>query len=256
MRHEIAHKDRSTQRRGRSRSTARRLVAVLALPLLTPLLAAGPADAATTQEHSAMAEVWNAAADFGRAPHQGNPSNSVWHYLQSSGLVHDPAGYSLLAQFVPDFAGVAGLQSWQGGAAHTPKQSLPYVGVNTRADNPFLFGVDWPAGTMMVHPLPNRYVIVGWRSPIDGDVAVTGSVTDRDAACGDGVNWSVDHGPATVASGSLPNGGAQSLKNGTGGGGLARVHVDFGDFLYFVIDPKANYICDSTGLNVKISELP
>jgi hypothetical protein len=257
MPHETAHAKRSSARtRGHARSArGRRLAAVVALPMLTPLFATGTANAATTPTTPTTPEVWNAAADFGRAPNQANPSNSVWHYLQSASLTHDPDGYTLLPQFVPDLAGVAGLQSWQGGAVHTPKQGLPYVGVNTRADNPFLFGVDWPSGTMLVHPLPDRYVVVGWRSPIDGDVAITGSVTDRHAACGDGVRWFVDQGAATVASGNLINGAAQSLKNGTGGGGLARVHVDFGDFLYFIVDPKANYVCDSTGLSVKISEL-
>jgi hypothetical protein len=105
--------------------------------------------------------------------------------------------------------------------------------------------------------LPDRLVVVGWRSPITGLVQVGGGVTDRDAKCGDGIDWSVDLDAATLSSGAIPNGGAETFTAGLGGDKIAQVPVRVGDFLYFVVGPGPyrDYVCDSTLLDATIIDV-
>ena len=218
----------------------------------------GPVDALAG---GTSGSVWNLAADFRVAPDQANPSPDsfgnagVWQFLQSATLAHDPSGYSLLPNFITVLFGVDGLQAWQGTVGDG--DLLPFVGVNARSDNPFPFGVDWPAGTSLVHPLPGQLVVVGWRSPISGKVKVSGGVTDAHAACGDGFDWSVDKGAVTLASGVVANGGAQSFSSTAGAASLDGIVVRTGDFLYFVVGPGPNgdHTCDSTRLDVTITRV-
>jgi hypothetical protein len=205
---------------------------------------------------------WNLARDFRVAPDQVNPNPdslgnaTVWYFLQSASLAHDPASYSLLGQFIANRFDIPGLESWQSPDGENPTDRLPHVSLNARPDNPFPFGaIDWPAGTALVHPLPDRMAVVGWRSPITGTVQVSGSVIDRQTNCGDGIGWSVDHGATALAFGSIPNGGSAAFANGSGGSALASIHVAVGDFLYFIVDsgPNRDHGCDSTGLDVTIS---
>jgi hypothetical protein len=115
-------------------------------------------------------ETWSLASDFAVAPDQGNPNPdsygnaAVWSFLQSATLAHDPGGYSGLPHFLTDAASLPGLQAWQGDVADGPKAGLPEVAFNARADAAFPFGSNIPSHTVMVHPLPDRLVVVGWRS--------------------------------------------------------------------------------------------
>ena len=95
-------------------------------------------------------------------------------------------------------------------------------------------------------------VVVGWKSPISGQVRISGLVRDMDAHCGNGVLWSIDLGTRTLASGSLGNGEAQVFAQGQGGGGLGSVSVSKGELLYFVVDPNGDVGCDSTELEIRI----
>ena len=119
-------------------------------------------------------------------------------------------------------------------------------------------GMAWPSGVVLIQPLPDRFAIVGWQSPIDGTVAVSGGVQDLHDSCGNGVSWSIDHfdGSAnqTLAFGSIINGGSQSFQDSVGAHRLARVPVEPGDFLYFLVDPtQGDNSCDSTGLSISIT---
>ena len=86
---------------------------------------------------------------------------------------------------------------------------------------------------------------------------MTGGVADLQPGGGDGVDWSVDNGAATLVSGTIPNGGAQSFSTGPGATNLADVAVGVGDVVYFVVGPgpNGNHVGDSTRLDVTIRAL-
>ncbi len=206
---------------------------------------------------------WDLAADFRDTPNQANPNpdrcgnSSVWYFLQSGTLTHDPATYSLLPEFVPDSFFIPGLPGWQGTLISTSvNDKLPSVRLNATGALQTPYGMAWPPGVINVHPGPTLLVIVGWRSPTSGPVSISGGVSSLRAGCGDGILWSVDRGSTTLASGSIVSGGQQDFATGVNGAALAQVSVQQGDFLYFIVDPKATHYCDSTGLVVKIAPIP
>lgn len=208
----------------------------------------------------AAIKTWSLASDFAVAPNQANPSPdgygnpSVWSFRQSASPAHVPAEYALLANFVPELVGVAGLQSWQGTEVLDPSANLPQVNFNSLTTTVFPNGLAIPGRTIDVHPFGTRLAVVAWRSPIAGTVAVSGGVVDRDGSCGDGFDWSVDKGSATLAGAAVGNGASQQFAAGTGGSALSSVGVAVGDVLYFTVGPGArgDYQCDSTGLDITI----
>jgi hypothetical protein len=206
---------------------------------------------------------WNLATDFRVFPNQENPNRdscgnmNVWYFLQSDPATypaHLPLTYSSLSEFTNDAMSVVGLELWEGGVISTgPKDKLPSVGINnTGSVQTPLGAIAWGPGVVFVHPLFKRSVVVGWRSPIDGAVSVSGGVRDIDNSCGDGISWSIDRydgsSNTTLASGAFSEGGLQGFQNGIGGVGLGAVTVKKGDFIYVVVDPKSDFNCDSTAL--------
>jgi uncharacterized membrane protein len=95
--------------------------------------------------------------------------------------------------------------------------------------------------------MPEQLVVVGWRSPIDGSISISGAFTDMNGTCGDGVAWFIDHGTTTLANDSIPNGGTRQNFQ------LSDVSVSEGDFLYFIVDPNGDHVCDSTALEVTLT---
>jgi hypothetical protein len=49
------------------------------------------------------------------------------------------------------------------------------------------------AHSVVVHPSPTLQIAVGWRSPFNGNVRVTGQVTHAHHDCGNGVTWTLEH---------------------------------------------------------------
>jgi hypothetical protein len=82
-------------------------------------------------------------------------------------------------------AGRAELKSWSLG-------SEPSVFVNSAAD-PVKVWTNLPARSFFVHPGPMRPVAVGWTSPIDGELLVSGRVADAHPAGLDGVSFELSH---------------------------------------------------------------
>ncbi|MBI5365310.1 MAG: hypothetical protein HZA53_19185 [Planctomycetes bacterium] len=212
---------------------------------------------------------WSLAADFRVAPDQENPNRDacgnlgVWHFLGSDPATfpaHDPSMYTLLSDYFTDMFTVPGLETWQGTHVQAPSYpNLPSVAINNTGAHQSIIGIEWPAGVVNVHPLSDQLVIVGWRSPYTGRVSIIGGVQDLDNTCAsspDGIAWSIDRYDGvtntTLASGAIPDGGAQDFRAGVGGASLVSLAVAEGDFLYFIVDPMSEFACDSTGLDIVI----
>jgi hypothetical protein len=160
--------------------------------------------------------------------------------------------YRLLDRPMSKVAGQAGLFGWKGEADN------PSAVVNTTDHEVAFLTIRMPPRSVAVHPSPTGGVAVAWRSPVTGTVRVSGRVADADPNCGDGIEWVLQQrqpdGVRSLASGAIPNGGAQSLIAGKGGDGLTAVDVQAGDTLLLVILPKENYYCDTTVVELEVAE--
>ena len=193
---------------------------------------------------------WSLGGDFRVAPKERNPNpdrcggRRVWSFLHGG---RSPATYALLAQFIPDAFGVRGLEQWQGPhQSGGPTDKLPAVGINATGSTQVVRGITWPARSVRVHPWINDHVVVGWRSPITGDVHFAVVATDLDPGCGDGVEVAVRVGTRDVASDRVLNGGTGRLRG--------TVEAFQGRFVYFVVGNggRNDFGCDSTGLSVRL----
>jgi len=122
------------------------------------------------------------------------------------------------------------------------------MGVNFTYITQFTNDIGLPPRSVWMHPGMAGLGIVGWKSPITGSVNVAGYFRDLDPNCGNGIIWSVDKASSTLATGTIANGGpAQTFS-------LTGISVSAGQVLYFIVDPNGDYHCDSTGVDVTISE--
>lgn len=105
-----------------------------------------------------------------------------------------------------------------------------------------------------VHPSPKLRSIVGWRSPIAGEVKVTGQVQRAHIGCGNGVTWLVE----------LRRGNTrQRLAGGTAGGAEEHAFGPFenffvqpGDLLSLIIGPRdSEHSCDMTSIALNITTM-
>jgi hypothetical protein len=197
---------------------------------------------------------WDLAADFRTSSNQENPGRdacgtmNVWYYM--TGLENrDISAYALLSLFNANVQNL-GLQGWYRNSDAPP--SLLFNPLDTPA---LLDGntVVLPH-SIDVHPGASDLVMVGWHSPIQGRIAITGTATDINPSpmFGDGVLWFIDKGPTNLASGVVPEGGTQIFRSGTGGSNLTNVEVHMGDFVYFIVHRNGSYYADSTRLVVSI----
>lgn len=199
---------------------------------------------------------WNVAQDFRIAPNQANPSPdgmgdpAVWSYLYSPTGQQNPAAYQPLPGFDTDKLDVQGLESWWGTNISIDEDDLlPAVGINATGHEvspPVDPGVHWPTGAVLVHPWWGQPVVIGWRSPVSGNVFVTGNVSlAQQPNCGDGIDWALDLGANVLARGTI-----QQLQRNSW---HLRVHLAKGQSLYLVVAPRANIFCDSTLVGLTIT---
>ena len=91
-----------------------------------------------------------------------------------------------------------------------------------------------------------------------GAVRVSGKIVDAHAACGNGVDWMIEHRSpresAMLASGAIANGGTQGVETGEHADRLNAVTVEPGDFVQLVVLPKGEYSCDLTTVELEIVE--
>ena len=189
-------------------------------PASTPIVDASPSLAPT------QGKMWNPASDYRRFPNQQNPSPDshgnadVWSYGYSAGRGHDPSLYELFSDYERD------PNRWYKPGFEHLTIGTPDVGIQTHP---------WRTGPDI------RSIVLGWRSPVAGNVSLTGLVRLNDGNCtalGSGIEFSIDQGAGTLYSALLPSGGIQTFE--------LTVTVSPRDSLYFIVDPGADSSCDST----------
>lgn len=135
----------------------------------------------------------------------------------------------------------------------------PSMVVNLNPDAKTILTFTLPGRSVSVHPGPRSGVAVGWQSPIQGDVEVSGRVIDADGACGNGIAWAIDHrkrlGASQLASGAFANGGNQSFQDGKDSANLKKVKVLRGERLELLVLPNPEYSCDTTVVEWTIKEI-
>jgi cytochrome c553 len=159
--------------------------------------------------------------------------------------------YRLMMNKVRDVGGKSGVHGWRG------EPDCPNLVVNTTDKEVAILTFKLPPKSVSIHPGPNNGVAVGWKSPVTANVRITGRVIDADPVGGDGVAWIIDHrrpdGRRELASGDIPNGGAQKLTDGKGAASLASVEVKAGDSIELLVLPKQNYGFDTTTVELVIA---
>jgi hypothetical protein len=110
-------------------------------------------------------------------------------------------------------------------------------------------------GVLLAHPGAARLAAVTWEAPRDGTVALAAQF--QDAAAGppgsgdDGVFWFVQlETAAPLASGALGAGGVSPLTLKSG------IRVRKGDLLHFGVEPRANYVTDTTAILARVTYGP
>lgn len=137
---------------------------------------------------------------------------------------------------------------------------IPWFGANPTDRTESAGSLTIPPRCVAMHPLPDRDVAAGWRSPIQGRVNVRGRVAMGDAHGGIGVRWSVVcEGPAerrVLAQGQVGTGGSQSFPAPAEAAALAEVPVQVGDLISLVVGAREhNYVCDTTIVELALGEV-
>ncbi|MDB6121668.1 MAG: Protein of unknown function (DUF1553)/Protein of unknown function (DUF1549)/Planctomycete [Pedosphaera sp.] len=162
--------------------------------------------------------------------------------------------FKLLSITVPNLLDKPGLHAWRNANnADTPST----VANSTDSEVGFL-SIRMPPHSLAIHPSPKAGVAIGWKSPITGTVQIKGKVTDADPSCGDGIDWTLDlhgnSGTRALASGTIPNAGAQPFAEGKGAEQLKSLEVKAGEMIQLVVLPKGDHSCDTTLVELEIAE--
>lgn len=129
--------------------------------------------------------LWNLTQDvvgdfLSSNPHRDQYGNaSTWLFLDGRNSL------SLLSESVPDSSNTAGLHAWRTG-------ENPAVFVNS-ADQVLSLWTKLAPRTVFVHPAPDGAVALGWVSPIEGRVRISGRIADAHPGGPNGVGWRIDH---------------------------------------------------------------
>jgi uncharacterized protein YneF (UPF0154 family) len=192
---------------------------------------------------------WDLVSDFRIAPNNVNPSpdslgnNDVWYYMRSNSLSDDPSKFELLSNFKTNAYNIDNFQWWFSPNSY---DGTPYVAINATGKKLTYLSFTVPIGGITVHPGSGKYVIIGWQSPILGNVSLSGTIKDLDPNCGDGIIWYINQGSKKLVQKVLPSGEKENFL-------IPQIEVQQGDFLYLLIGPNNSYNCDSTGISLIIS---
>jgi hypothetical protein len=182
------------------------------------------------------------------AADQGLPAFALRGWIEAI----DSPGGALLASVVENLAGNPGLYAWKG-AGDTPSA----VANASDAEVGFLT-IRMPPRTVAIHPSPAAGVAVEWRATAAGRYRIAGRLRDADPNCGDGVDWSLavsrGRSQSQLAAGSVDNGGQQNFDDAKNAASLAEVSLAAGESLQLAVLPRGDHSCDTTLVDLEISE--
>ncbi|MCC6820815.1 MAG: hypothetical protein IT579_08815, partial [Verrucomicrobia subdivision 3 bacterium] len=136
--------------------------------------------------------------------------------------------------------------------------STPWFGGNP-LDNPVTVqGIVVPARRLALHPGPADAVVVGWRSPIQGAVKIKAGVAHGQRG-GNGIEWWIAHEAKAdrknLAHGTTDGSDAQAIPTATDSTIVGEATVEPGDQVSLVVGPKGPHQCDTTIIELIISEV-
>jgi hypothetical protein len=134
---------------------------------------------------------------------------------------------------------------------HRRGAALPVLVTNASDQAEQIPGHVSPHG-VAVHPTPDEFVAVAWKSPLAGAVRVSARVAHAHPACGNGVAWCLEHRrdgrAALLGEGVLDLGQAATPP-------AKEVTVERGDLLVLAVDARdGNHGCDLTEVSFTITE--
>ncbi|MBS0198346.1 MAG: hypothetical protein JSR77_16460 [Planctomycetes bacterium] len=181
------------------------------------------------------AAIYEAAAAFSLI--NGNP-NGVWTYGYR---LSTPA--SALTVFPNTSVQSNGLSVWFD-AAYNPL-GTPSFAANLTTSPVYGAGMTWPPGRLSFHPSPIHDAVLRWTSPSRGEWDISALFIGMD---GGTTNVSVIRGGEDVL--------FAATRSGTGanaGPFAAKVFLEVGETVEFVVNNAGSFYSDTTGLEVVIS---
>ena len=158
---------------------------------------------------------------------------------------------TLLGPKMDDILGNRELRGWGVSAS-------PWFAGNTTEEPVTVQGITLPGRSMGMHPGAEQHVAVGWRSPIDGRVNLKANLADGQPGGGDGVEWSIVQETRArrnvLLQGVIDCGGGKAIPPDAEADKLAGVAVARGDVLSLLVGPRGNHMCDSTAIELVITE--
>jgi hypothetical protein len=98
-----------------------------------------------------------------------------------------------------------------------------------------------------LNPSEQKLAILAWKSPHIGRIPVTGSFSQFNGTCSNGIGWSVDKVAVTLVSGGIGSGGGAQTFD------LKGIPVTTDEVLYFTVDSHGDRFCDEALLNLTIT---
>jgi hypothetical protein len=183
---------------------------------------------------------------FVRATGKKPPPASV------TSIADAPPPRQLLTTKMDALPGVPLVRGWSTG-------DIPWFGANPGREPGLAGDLRIPARCVAMHPLPDRDVAVGWRSPLRGRVSIRASVAMGDAHGGNGIEWAIVRNTQTrrsvLAHGDIGPGGSQTIPDNAAAGKRLEAAVESGNLVSLVVGAKdGNHICDTTIVELTITE--
>jgi hypothetical protein len=183
-------------------------------------------------------------------------------FVRATGIKQSPASAApapdarppkeLLTTKVKAIPGVPLVRGWSTG-------EIPWFGANPLSEPGVAGDLRIPARCVAMHPLPDRDVAVGWRSPLDGRVSIRASAAMGDTRGGNGIEWAIVRDAKArrnvLARGVVGPGGSQSIPDNAVAGTRLEAVVESGDMVSLVVGAReGNHFCDTTIIELVITE--
>ncbi|MEH6536311.1 MAG: hypothetical protein V7719_07965, partial [Psychroserpens sp.] len=176
--------------------------------------------------------------------------------LDETGNATFASGSAIIAHSINDFSGTQGAGNWTYGKYFAFDSAnfsqLPNYSILNFATNPdFAWNDNQPFNTPFLskdvgHPGQDlSWAVRRWTSNINGTINLAGEFYDGDTGCGDGSHARILLNGAQVLE-------YLDLPSTTQPYNL-QINVSIGDTVDFAIDPKFNYLCDSTFFTATIT---